>query len=333
MFGRSSAPPAWCAWMTSRQWGQFRKCVRQGLAQHNSPQEFDEAAGIARLVISEDVARALGPARVDLRPLAELARSRPEFGWPKLIADELLVAGLTEFCDRQEAEAEQIRQQLLGEGVEGLRGRLVPRIARRKESGQRDRSVERHLGAGLVAQLAMVVRDKDGRAELDWPRVKVADLARLSVDTAELWAMALHNLRGCRYRLRGEQPITVLTGGTDASAQLLRLPEVAKDPLRFGAVVMIPLPNVLCFHVVRDADAVVVMQTMRERIPAMLRRSGAASDSLDETLYWWHDDRAEEITLGMSSGAGPAELTLAASQPFSAMLTRMLDEFEAPEDR
>ncbi|KQX65105.1 hypothetical protein [Streptomyces sp. Root1310] len=320
--------------MTSRQWGRFRKCVRQGLAQHNSPQEFDEAAGIARLVISEEVSRALGPARVDLRPMAELARSRPEFGWPKLIADELLVAGLTDFRDRQEAQAERIRQRLLDEGVDGLRGRLVPRIARRKSTGQRDQAVERHLGAGLVAQLAMVVRDEDGRAELDRPRVEVADLAHLCVDTAELWAMALHNLRGCRYRMRGEQPITVLTGGTDVSAQLLRLAEVARDPLRYGAVVMIPLPNVLCFHVVRDADAVMVMQTMRERVPAMLRRSGASADSLDETLYWWHDDRAEEITLDLSSGAsGQVELTLAASQPFSAMLTRMLDGFEPLEDR
>ncbi|MER5197461.1 hypothetical protein ACWD3J_28305 [Streptomyces sp. NPDC002755] len=319
--------------MTSRQWGRFRKCIREALARHHSPQEFDEAAGIAWLVVDENVARALGPARVDLRPLAELARNKPEFSWPKLFADELLVAGLTDFCDRREAEAEQIRQKLLGEGTAGLRRRLAPRVGRRTATAKKDQMVERHLGAGLVAQLAMVVRDEEGRAELDWPRIKVADLARLSVDTTELWAMGLHNLRGCRYRMRGEQPITVLTGGTDVSAQLLRLPEVAEDPLRFGAVVMIPLPNVLCFHVVRDADAVVVMETMRERIPAMLRQSGATSDSLDETLYWWHDDRAEEITLDVSPGAGgPTELTLASSQPFSAMLTRMLDGFEPPED-
>ncbi|GAB3449676.1 hypothetical protein GCM10027570_24360 [Streptomonospora sediminis] len=126
------------------------------------------------------------------------------------------------------------------------------------------------------------------------------------VGKQDLWFAALHNLAYEPYDLRTfetntDTPVHVVHGiGWPGSAHVMRLVEIAREPLPFGAVVMLPSPNTMLYAVLRSKRSVALIPFLYQTFQSLARDG----DPVTDQIIWWRGGRVTGMSAQPDPGGG-----------------------------
>ncbi|MUL42103.1 hypothetical protein FZ103_13100 [Streptomonospora sp. PA3] len=124
----------------------------------------------------------------------------------------------------------------------------------------------------------------------------------------DLWFAAMRNLAYEPYDLQtfqtnADTPVHVLHGiGWPGSAHVMRLVEVAQEPLPYGAVVMLPSPNTMLFAVLRSRRSVSLLPFLYQTFQSLTRDG----DPVTDQIIWWRNGRVTAMSTQPDPGGGVA---------------------------
>lgn len=149
-----------------------------------------------------------------------------------------------------------------------------------------------------------------------------ADAQRWGSDPRTLWGWGLDNLRREEISVRSDETTTgntlhVVTGrsGT-ASAQLLRIGELLREPAPYGLLLAVPVDGALLYLTLRSHADLRMVRFVLDTGRA-LSRGGAM---LSERLYWWHNGTMEDLRVTV---IGPQDVRIGAQAGFHQMLAHL----------
>ncbi|MFC4564710.1 hypothetical protein ACFO4E_22865 [Nocardiopsis mangrovi] len=122
---------------------------------------------------------------------------------------------------------------------------------------------------------------------------------------ADLWGMALANMAYepvdfQSFQTDADTSINVVKGdGWPGAAHVMRLPEIVREPMPFGAILMMPNSNVLLYAVLRS-------QRSRPLISFLYNTalSLADGDLFVEQLLWWREGKLHGMSARPDPGGG-----------------------------
>jgi hypothetical protein len=185
--------------------------------------------------------------------------------------------------------------QLLSADFEQLRHRIVPRLIWPDDPSIDEDVLQRSAGSGFTVVLTIPL-------EVGYLTIRTFHARRWGRDVAELWAVALHNLR--------REPITVvraprpevefsLLGGQTLhfSANLLRLDELVSRPCPYGTYVILPHDYVLGFLPIRDIDSFAKAAGLRSEAQVMAAALQKHGGHTSPDLFWWSEGVMEWVNV------------------------------------
>ncbi|MCO6007809.1 hypothetical protein NE236_22785 [Actinoallomurus purpureus] len=129
--------------------------------------------------------------------------------------------------------------------------------------------------------------------------VGAADAHRWGSDPRTLWGWGLDNLRREDLDVRSDETVAgnalhIVTGpsGT-ASAQLLRIGELLREPASFGLLLTVPVDGVLIFMVLRSHADLAAVPSIHETSRSVARTGAMLSDR----VYWWYQGAMEDVPI------------------------------------
>jgi hypothetical protein len=262
-----SAVPDWCAWFSPAQWEAFRKLVSDTVPVDTTgtPPRLAAEPTRAAIRVGTDVFH------LDVAGVAAALRYAPQESWPAVLADYMALRPWPPYE----------RHQIVSGGMSRIRPLLRPMISTSEQVSGGPEPVTRVLGAGLVAVLCV-----DGRYSPYW--LWPDELRRWRADPDELWAIALHNLRREPYELTSTghgSPWYVLSGDTVyATANLLRLDELFREPAPHGMLMVVPSRFALLFSPIRDGGALLRLKELRDIAVDLASKAGGMA--LSRQVLW-----------------------------------------------
>lgn len=216
---------------------------------------------------------------LDLADLAAALKDQPQAHWRTALGDYF----------RRRPWPPYERQELVSGGVDRARSLLRIMMHTADEVPRDLDPVTTVLGAGLVAVLCV-----HGRYSPYW--IWRTEARRWGVDPAELWAIALHNVRreapeltrmGSGYALLGDSQYT--------AANLLRLDELVREPTPHGMLVIAPSRHVVVFCPITGGSVLVHATTLHGLADTLAGKAGGPA--LTRKVMWRSAGRLTEITL------------------------------------
>ncbi|MFE4448352.1 hypothetical protein [Streptomyces sp. NPDC056820] len=266
--------PAWCAWFSTEEWTAFHGLVRECLAH--------DYAGQPR--IPWTLGGSLVP-ELDLVQLTRRLRNRSREQW------RATVAGYPQWCadGKREAQAQQVMP------FELARGALLPAVRLAEESENRLDAMTRILGGGLVAQVQLTGE------YVDLP-VRIEQTRRWDVSPAEVWSVAMANLRRqpCDVHevVPGDSPLfAVLGSGVHTVAHVLRLGELAGRPTPYGVLVVLPRTDALAFWVINGPALLTAGPSLQKYGGSLRNLPQSPERRLSQELFRWSDGKLESVTI------------------------------------
>lgn len=268
-----SAVPAWCAWLDPEPWQDLRRLILETV-----PVDY-VGTPVTLGAAPTTKATRIGSNHYSLH-VADLVgslREVPRGQWRE---------GIHTYFDSHPWPPYE-RQKLFSGGLEGVRPLLRPMLDRRERLPTDPEPQHRTLGADVVAVLCA-----EGRYSPYW--VWNTDVRRWGADPAELWAIALHNLRRISPEPTPMAPPWYLFNEKSpyASANLLRLEELLPGRAAHGALVLAPSHFVMLFSEIRDANALGAVKDLKELAENLAGQAGDAAVS-GELLWWWQGGLTE----------------------------------------
>jgi hypothetical protein len=197
-------------------------------------------------------------------------------------------------------------------GFDAIRPLLIPTI---RETPAEEQTLTKPLGSGLSAVLSV-------RVEHGSFTVLRSVAAEWGVDDAELWAIALHNLRREPYEVHqqaSERPVYLLYGTSQyTSAYLLLLHELVRDPTPHGMLVIAPSHTTLGFWVIPDKSVVPALDVIGKLGRDLWEKAQANGGGFTPTLFWWADGQLDEVALKEEGNS----VVVTSSERFRTMLYR-----------
>ena len=265
--------PSWCSWFTPDQWVQFHATLLRTLADQGEagPVDGRDTATITQLDG--------GTFELPLVYVAGMVRHRPPEHWqPEFVA----------YFDDQRAQAEALRRETFGRGLEHVRQLVRPRLLCRSLIPRRNGLIMRELGADLVALL-----------EVEAPRtahfIRTPELSEWGVSPEQLWELAVSNLTREDHKIHRQGPFSWVTGSSRyVESQVLRIAELVGHPAPYGVLVAVPHPAAVLFHPMRDGESLVVLQQLPKAVASLY---GGEFGALSPKVYWWLEGVFEHVTV------------------------------------
>jgi hypothetical protein len=283
---------------TDPEWAAFRTALAAGLEDRG-----DQVPAPGRTTVA---IRQLDGCTfdADLSRLADDIRGRPLADWQTTLT--------AHFADMH-ADAEAVRVELFGLGLEHVRPLLRPRLLLQESLPAWNAPLHRAVGAGLVAALEV-------SGEHTEHRVTVHDVAAWGADVDGLWAAAYANLRSEHHVIEQQGSMSTVTGSSSyVASHVLRLGELLDDAAPNGVLFAVPHPYLVLFHRLAGADSVLVLRDLPRTVATLADdRFGVFS----MRLYWWQDGVVEEVTVGDTG----QEVGIGGSERFTAAFDRLLQE-------
>ncbi|KIH98294.1 hypothetical protein LP52_14135 [Streptomonospora alba] len=113
------------------------------------------------------------------------------------------------------------------------------------------------------------------------------------VSKQDLWFAAMHNLAHepldlQSLRTDADTPVHVVHGiGWPGSAHVMRLVEVAQEPLPYGAVVMLPSANTMLYAVLRSKRSLSLIPFLYQAFQSLVQDGAPVTDQ----IIWWRNGR------------------------------------------
>ncbi|TQN32454.1 hypothetical protein FHX37_2414 [Haloactinospora alba] len=142
------------------------------------------------------------------------------------------------------------------------------------------------------------------------------------VSKQDVWFTALRNMAqdpvdGQTYQTTADTPVHVVHGLTwPGSAHVMRLAELAREPLPYGAIVMLPDPNVLVYAVLRSKRSIPLLPFLYQTFRSLDR-----GEAITDQMIWWRGGKLSCMPTRSDPAGG---LQLQHTDEFSAMLEREL---------
>jgi hypothetical protein len=296
--------PRWCEWFDDHSWRELRDLVDREIP-------ADDAG--KPLVLGDEPPRPSvvdGPHAyaLDMVQLASFLHQVNTDRWP---------AALEMYFERHPWPPYE-RRKLFTAGQAEVRPLLRLVLEKSAHVTGTPEPLQKSLGAGLTSVLTVEGRQMSHR-------VYAADVWRWGADPAQLWAVAMHNLR----RLSAE--ISTLESGWrslhgvggSAAVNVLRLQELVTDPPH-GVLVLVPTQHVLLFFPICDLDwlaNIVKIKGVAEELAAK-----AGDEALSSAVLWWSEGWLTEIGLEPSTDPTMTHPTVV----FPEGLRPLLRQYERP---
>lgn len=291
-----AAVPPWCAFFSAGQYTRFRDLVERVLREHDADVATIDTGTVALTERRGDA---------HLETLARLCHGSDPSTWSDHVRVHFLAA--------YESLAE--RAELRRAGWSTARERVKPRLhgVANLPEGEYPRW---QICSGLVAVPVLDLTHSLGSLER-------ADIAEWGVDDAELFDVAVANLRAephgeWRAVHLGEQMTALML--TDASlftaSRLLTLGELLPGSAPHGVLVSVPHGHLLAAHVIADLSVLGVIGQLAQ---ISTREYAEDAGAISPSLYWWRAGSTVEIPYQFEDG----RLTLAAPASFTALLGQL----------
>jgi hypothetical protein len=305
----SPAVPAWCSWFSPDDWVAFRALVESTVRdERGDPLRVGQGPTVTQYAADGT------PDQLDLTGLAVRLRDVPRHGWREALAAWF----------RQRAEMADEWQAIRTGGPDRVRHLLFPRIV--ATGAAREDAVLRPLGGGLAA--ALCVRAGNGGG---YP-LEHSTLRSWDVDSAELWALALHNLRRDavtpREMVPGPNPLRALEGPAwHTAAHLLRLDDLIGAPTPYGVLTILPCDSWLLYWVIRGPEVLTAGMSMQRTARSLWEQVRNSPARLSPYLLWWHENVLETVEFIISETPGSPDTPHQIRTPttrFTTMLREMV---------
>jgi hypothetical protein len=315
LFRRKPTPPTvptWCSWFGIDDWTAFRELVADMVRdEQGNPVTIGEEPVVSLSSQSG------GSYQLDVSDLARWLQDLSHERWPDTIR---------KFIAQGNESADEWRT-LRSVGFDQVRPLLLPRVSR-AEDLRNEGTLIRDLGADLIAALCV-------RGGHDGFPVGRSLASQWGVDDAELWTIALDNLRREPHDLskavREDRPVYMLVGDTwYTSANLLRLDELIDEPAPHGMLVIAPSFNALGFWVIPDIGVANAMFPMQKLGRDLWKKVSAGDWGLSPDLFWWSDGRLDIIKMTKNNDGST---TASSSARFMDMINLLAKQFTPAPDR
>ncbi|KUL55471.1 hypothetical protein ADL22_00835 [Streptomyces sp. NRRL F-4489] len=218
------------------------------------------------------------------------------------------------------------REDVFAGGPEAVRPLLLPRLRRLDQLPRREDYAIRELGGGFLAVLG--ARTPSGTALLPAARVRAWD-----ADPAELWSVALHNLRRepCEVTVfqPGTGPVYQVRGGAWTATQLLRAAELLDVTAPDGCVAALPRDDLLVLHPLRDAHSYLRILSLATLLPRLCGPDGGLSDGL---FHWRGGVLAPFRVIDQQEPDGRLVHTIQGDAELATVLRRLGDTFRPADE-
>ncbi|GAA1760925.1 MULTISPECIES: hypothetical protein [Streptomonospora] len=113
------------------------------------------------------------------------------------------------------------------------------------------------------------------------------------VGKQDLWFAAMRNLAYEPYDLQtfntsADTPVHVVHGiGWPGSSHVMRLVDVAQEPMPYGAVVMLPSPNTMLYAVLRSKRSASLIPFLYQTFQSLVQDG----DPVTDQIIWWRNGR------------------------------------------
>ncbi|GAA4916367.1 hypothetical protein [Streptomonospora salina] len=141
----------------------------------------------------------------------------------------------------------------------------------------------------------------------------------------DLWFAAMGNLAHEPVDLQSfpagaDTPVNIVHGiGWPGSAHVMRLVDVAREPLPYGAVVMLPSPNTMLYAVLRSKRSVALIPFLYRTFHSLLQDGGPVTDQ----IIWWRNGRVTGMGTRPDPGGG---VGISQTPEFSRLLDHELPD-------
>lgn len=292
--------PAWATFFPEAYWGHFLAMVSADLRSRRVGHTIDGEAGGVRL----DDGRVLG-----LANLAQMCHAASWDRWPSLIAHHFGVA--LRVTAQEDGDAGAIARDF-----DRARALCKPRLWHRAAMPE-GAFVTWDVADDLVAVLTLDLPEMLATVQQD-------DAARWPIGRADLWNLALTNLRAeGRFPAHtsdvgGGATVTVLDGARSyfAASHALFLEDYVGAP-RGGALVIVPRRHTVAFHRIEDARVHAALGALLGAVPRMWHEGPA---SISPSLYWW---RPRSGLLRLPARLAGKEVDFSPPRAFLQMLERL----------
>ncbi|MDA0567834.1 hypothetical protein LG943_26440 [Streptomonospora sp. S1-112] len=184
------------------------------------------------------------------------------------------------------------------------------------------------LAYSINPQLTALLCYRTNPANYEAAVLDVRHTQQWGLTKQDVWFAALHNLAYEHYDLKSfptsapnaDTPVQVLIGQSwPGSAHVMRLVDVVREPMPYGAVVMLPSPNTMIFAVLRSKRSASLLPFIYNTFQS-LREDG---DPVTDQMIWWRGGRVT----GMSTQADPGGgVGIRQSPEFSFLLDHELPD-------
>jgi hypothetical protein len=207
-------------------------------------------------------------------------------------------------------------------GLEGVRPLLLPRLRRSDQLPDREDFLVRDLDGGFL--VVLTVRAPEGI----W-FVRTGQVRRWNADPAELWSVALHNLRREPVETTlfqpGAGPVYQVRGGSWTATQLLRADELTGTAAPDGCIVAMPGENLLIVHPMVDANTYLRIMELQRILPRL-----CGPDGFSDLLFHWHHGRLSGLRVDQRDEDGKAVNVITGSAELREALNRLVTVWTPP---
>ncbi|MFF2999503.1 hypothetical protein ACFVTC_33895 [Streptomyces sp. NPDC057950] len=207
-------------------------------------------------------------------------------------------------------------------GLEGVRPQLLPRLRRADQLADREDFLVRDLDGGFL--VVLTVRTPNG----SW-FVRTGQVRRWNADPAELWSVALHNLRRESVETTlfqpGAGPVWQVRGGSWTATQLLRADELTGAAAPDGCIVAMPGENLLIVHPMVDANTYVRIMELQRVLPRLCGPHG-----FSDLLFHWHHGRLSGLRVDERDEDGKTVSVITGSAELHDVLNRLVTVWTPP---
>ncbi|ASU83006.1 hypothetical protein CDO52_09575 [Nocardiopsis gilva YIM 90087] len=141
----------------------------------------------------------------------------------------------------------------------------------------------------------------------------------------DLWFTALTNTAGepidvRTYQTNADTPVHAVMGmGWPGSAHVMRLTEIAQEPLPYGAVVMLPNANTMIYSVLRSKRSAPIIPFLYQTFQSLVGDDAPFTDQ----FLWWRGGKLTAMSTRPDPGGG---VQLAQTKEFSFLLDHELPD-------
>ncbi|WP_067967328.1 hypothetical protein [Nocardiopsis trehalosi] len=176
------------------------------------------------------------------------------------------------------------------------------------------------VNAGLTAMIVRRTPDRDRSLVLDKSHTR-----RWNTTKRDLWTTALRNMvyepiEVQTHDTNADTPVHVVQGaGWPGASHVMRLPEIVREPMPYGAIVMLPTSNTMVYAVLRSRRSLPL-------IPFLYRTSTAlvGGEPFVDQLLWWRDGNVNGMSVRPDPGGG---VQVRQSEEFTFLLDHELPEY------